>query len=121
MKRNKLEIYDKFYKDPVIRNGFIGGFILLIIDVGLLAWYYQLMPPVIPLFYSLTRGAQQLAEKPFVVILPIMTAVFLLTHMILAWLNYTHDMVFARVMGLSASVVSFIFTVAVIHVIYLVI
>lgn len=120
MKRQKLKVYDSFTQDPVVRRGFLLAGGLWLTSTLTLAWNYTSLPPIIPLFYSLIRGPLQLAEKPFILVLPIMSLVFLLAQLVFAWVNYDQDMVFARIMSLSAGVGVFIFSVAIWHILWIV-
>lgn len=121
MKQKQLEKFSSFDRDPVIRNGFILAGLFWLASAGSIAWLYRWLPPVLPLFYSMTRGQLQLAEKPYLLLLPILSLVFLLTHFIFSWLNYSQDMVFARIMTISASLGTFVFAVAVGHILWIVI
>ena len=120
MRKQRLTLYESFAVDPVIRWAFVIAGGLWLASSLSIAWNYQALPPVIPLFYSLVRGPLQLAQKPFILILPIMSLVFLITQFIFSWINYDQDMVFARIMSISASVGVFIFSVAIWHIIWIV-
>jgi hypothetical protein len=120
VQQKKLVKYNSFYQDPVVRNGLLFALVLWLSSSLSLVWYYQFLPPVVPMFYSLVRGSTQLADKPFVAVLPIMSFTFLITHAIFAWVNYSQDMVFSRVMTLSASLGVFICSVAVWHMLWIV-
>ena len=106
-------------KDSIITAGFLSAFIMWGATIGPIAWFYAKLPPVLPLFYSLVRGQQQLAEKQFLLLLPIMSLTFLVTHFIFAWAHYSHDAVFARIMTISASLVTFVCAVASWHILWI--
>ena len=103
-------------QDPVISSGFFVAIAFLVATAGPIAWFYNKLPPVLPLFYSMVRGQQQLAEKQFILILPILSFVFFLTHLVFAWAHYSHDAVFARIMTISAGLGTFVFAVATWHI-----
>jgi len=121
MKEKKLEKFSSFDKDPVIRTSFIVaslGWLATTLGIG---WFYNQLPPILPLFYSIARGEQQLAQKQFITLLPVLSLVFLITHIVFAWTSYTQDMVFARIMTISATLMVFMFAVAGIHILWIVI
>lgn len=120
MKKQRLTNYDSFTADPVVKWAFVAATALWLASSATIAWQYHALPPIIPLFYSLVRGPMQLAQKPFILILPIMSFVFLLTQLVFSWLNYDNDMVFSRIVSLSAGVGVFIFSIAIWHIIWIV-
>lgn len=117
--KKKVEIL-KFKEDEVIRNGFAVAVLFWFASAVSLWWAYRYIPPVVPFFYSMTRGANQLANKPFLVLIPVFAFALLITHALLAWLQFEQDPVFARVMAVSATAVSFIFAVALGHILFIV-
>lgn len=121
MKRQQLATYTSFWADPVVKYSFVTAIGLWLTSTASMAWYYSQLTPIIPLFYSLSRGPLQLAYKPFFWILPIMSLVFWVTHLIFSWINYDQDMVFGRIMSVSAVVGVFIFSVAIWHIIWIVV
>ena len=87
MKQKQLEHFTTFQKDPVIINGFVTGFVSWLVSTVVLIWSYKDLPVVVPLFYSLSRGHSQLADKPFIFVLTILSIVFFVTHLILLGFN----------------------------------
>lgn len=120
MKPKKLIHFDSFWKDPVIRLGIAAFLILWLSSTGMLAWWFGSLPPVVPFFYSMIRGPLQLAEKRFLFLLPLMSLVFSITHLIFARLYYTSDLVFSRIMVVSTALGSFLFAVAIWHILWIV-
>lgn len=109
-----------FIRDVVIRRGFIWSVLLLAINLIITGAFYHRLPPLLPMFYSLVRGEQQLANKPFILILPLAAAAFFTTHLILAKVNFDTDRMFSRILAMSSALISFLFTVALAHIIIIV-
>lgn len=82
---------------------------------------FDRIPPEIPLFYSLVRGEQQLASREFILVLPVVSILFIIAHLLIAHLAIADDKVVSRVLALSTVMVTFLFAVAWIHVVYIVI
>ena len=120
MKEKKLAQYASFDKDPVIRYGFAAAILVWLASTLGVILIYATIPPVIPLFYSIARGPQQLAPKLFLSLLPVMSLVFLVTHLIFAWVSYSQDQIFARIMTVSASLVTFMLALAGAHILWIV-
>lgn len=109
-KLNKQVQY--FFSDPTVRNGFFLAVSLWLISSITLVGLYTSLPPVVPLFYSLAKGPQQLANKEFLFMLPTISFLFISSQAVLAWLMHQQDLVYARIMGLSAGAVGLLFSLA---------
>lgn len=91
--------------------------ILLTYQLFYLLLSYSRIPPVVPFFYSLTKGENQLAGKNFLFILPLASMIFFFTHIYLAKTNYSLDRFFARTITVSSTIVTLLITIALAHII----
>ncbi len=120
MKKTNYISSKSFLKDTIIKRGFLFAFLFTLAAISLLAYYYSSLPPQAPLFFSVARGEQQLTNKQFLLMLPILSLTFLITHIWLAKINYTNDKMFSRIMSVTATMVTFLFMIALLHIILIV-
>lgn len=111
---------NSFVRDSVVRSSFLLSFGLLLTSTLTLIYYYHRLPPVVPIFYSLVRGPEQLAKKPFLLALPLATLIFLITHIWLARIHSQSDRMFARILAVTSTLISFLFTIALFHVLIII-
>lgn len=121
MRRQRLVSTKSFLKDKVIRNGFFLSGLFFLVSLTTLLLTYHKIPPVVPLFYSLVRGEQQLASKSFLSMLPATSFFFFTAHIWLSKINYSMDRLFARLLSLTSTIISFLFLVALLHIVIIVI
>lgn len=108
-------------RDKIIRAGLVwsvGLWFLSSVSLGVL---YHRLPPQVPLFYSLVEGSAQLAPRNILVTLPIASLIFILAHAWIARISYDLDITFARITAVTSIVVTFLFTLALMHIIMIVI
>lgn len=109
-----------FTTDPVIRNTLLLTFAFWLTSTVALVVLFTRLPPVLPLFYSLIQGEKQLANRPFISLLPIISFIFIALHVWFANLSFHHDRIFARLLTATAALLSFLFSVALTHIIIIV-
>ena len=105
-------IFNLVKSDKIIRWGMTLAFVLLILHAGFVAFFYQTLPPSIPLFNQLPWGVDRLGVT-FEILLPlIITALFFIfNYFLLAKLYRTMPLV-SRIIGVTTllvAVLSFIF------------
>jgi hypothetical protein len=86
----------------------------------ILAWFWRMLPPKVPLWYSKPWGEERLAS-PFFLLLPPLTSIIVygINRTLLTRSAADHPM-FARVLSLTSVLVSFLSTVIVIRIVTLV-
>ena len=117
VKNKELLNFTTFTKDSVIRNSLIWATIFWLANITSLAFVFKRLPPLVPFFYSLVRGENQLARKEFLFLLPTLSLVFISAHTIFSRINFDIDPVFSRIIQLSAWLISFLFTIAILHIV----
>ena len=118
--RKPLIPFKSFARDNIIRTSLIWSGLLSFLSLILLAIFFQQLPPVVPLFYSLAKGESQLADKQFLFTLPLTSVIFFIAHSWLAKINYSTERMFARILSVTSAMISFLFFVALIHIILIV-
>lgn len=101
----------KFATVAVIAQALIGG--------GMLAWYWRILPPKIPFWYSKPWGEERLSP-PYMLIIPILSAliVYTINRTMIAKSAQSHPM-FARALSICSFLVSLLSVIIVIRIITL--
>jgi hypothetical protein len=107
-------------KDDIVRTSLAWSGIFAALTILSFLYYYHLLPPLIPLFYSLVKGENQLSPKVFLTVIPVASFVFFLTHVFLTYNNFPGDKMFARIMSATSTLISFLFLIALVHILLLV-
>lgn len=97
----------------------LNGFILIIFFI-VTGWKWFLLPPQLPLFYSLPRSADQLATPVTVLILPLFAVIFSLINFYLALILYTKERLAAVILTVMATAASFLLLITFIKIVFLV-
>ena len=97
----------------------ISGSMWLLMVAGILL-SFQSLPPIVPLFYSLVRGEQQLAAKSWLFLLPVLALVFGIVHVWLGKYFFGVDRLLSRMAMMSLVLMVFLFLVALGHILIIV-
>lgn len=119
--RTKKPPLNSFFRDPIIKNSTLISLILFGLSSLVLAFTYHRLPPVIPLFYSLTKGEKQLAPKPYIFFLPTTNILLIFAHTWICRLSFNQDRMFTRVISSASTIVTILFSVALIHILIILI
>lgn len=95
-------------------------FLLLIIQVGLILWYFNQLPPELPLFYSRNWGQSWLSSTSSIFILPLFSLIVMIINYSLAIYFYNRKSLLSQLLVVFSFILSFLCTVAVIEIISLV-
>ncbi len=68
-------LFNQTTLDPINRRLFYLNLILIILSILLVSGSYLFLPPLVPLFYSLPTGDEQLANKWLLFLLPLIMLV----------------------------------------------
>lgn len=92
-----------------------------LVGVAVLIVTYSKIPPVVPLFFSLLRGEDQLARKEVLVLLPTVGIFLVGSHLLLTKISYDIDPMFARLVAASSVLVTFLLTLSLVQIVRIVI
>jgi hypothetical protein len=112
---------DEFLK----KNWFIGLvykfiLILFVLSMGALLWRFQMLPPLVPLWYSRPWGTDQLASPYWLLVLPL-TSILLFGIDVLVGMYITAEyLIFTQMLFLSSLIVSVLSFVTLIKILFIV-
>lgn len=95
--------------------------LLAVASVIMIAVYWKMLPPLVPLWYSRPWGSDQLAPPVFLFFLPISSVTIHLINLAFAMYVTTEYLVFTQSLFLSSLIVSLLSFIAVIKIIFLVV
>lgn len=106
--------------DKTTRLGFGGAFVIVSLSLGIIFFYYNSLPPFLPIFNQLSWGEQRLGVKP-TIFFPVSIAFAIFAfNFILAMIVYKKIPLVSRILaisGLTVSILVFFFTVRTIYLI----
>ncbi|MDO8498504.1 MAG: hypothetical protein Q7S44_01845 [bacterium] len=111
---NFLETADKFSLYPALTS-----FFTLVIIGSTFAMLYNHLPPKLPLFYSLTWGQSQLADKSQFLLLPIILVLLNLLNLFLAFQLHSSQVVLKRMLWGSVVLIDAIILIGALRVLFL--
>lgn len=94
----------------------LGGIILSLV---LIVFYLSKIPPEVPLFYSRIWGAEQLAPKGYLLLLPVGTFLLGIVNVTLGVASYHRDKLISYMLGLGICLVTLLSVLSVINIIHL--
>ena len=95
-------------------------FLLLIIQVGLILWFFNQLPPELPLFYSQNWGQSWLASTSSIFILPFFSLIVMIINYSLAIYFYNKKILLSKLLVVFSFILSFLCSIAVMEIISLV-
>lgn len=95
--------------------------ILFIIQIILIVWFYNQLPPEIPLFFSRPWGGDWLTSTSSIFVLPLFSLVTFLLNYFLALFYHQKKHLLSQLLVIFAFIVSFFSTVSVLKIISLLI
>lgn len=88
-----------FWTHPTHLNQLRLGIIINLIQIGLILYFFESLPPEIPLYFSLPWGESRLGHPQDLLILPILSFTFLLLNSFLAlFLDNVHHKLFVKLL-----------------------
>jgi len=97
----------------------INGFLLMLF-LPLSIWKYSALPPQLPLFYSLPRGASQLGNTVEIFILPLLAICFTAVNYYLASMMYRKERLAAIFLCTASLTISLLLLITFAKIIFLV-
>lgn len=95
--------------------------LLAVVSIIMIAVYWKMLPPLVPLWYSRPWGSDQLAPPIFLFFLPISSVTIHLINLAFAMYVTTEYLVFTQSLFLSSLIVSLLSFIAVIKIIFLIV
>jgi hypothetical protein len=110
----------EFWQQKANSKIFRWNLVFIIIQVSVLVWKFNSLPPQVPLYYSLPWGELQLASASSLFILPTISIVLLLiNHLFSVSLAKTSQLL-SRFLVVISSIVSFFFLIALLRIVSLI-
>lgn len=107
-----------FYKDGASRILFFSTIFLIVIQIIILSIKFSLLPPEVPLFYSLSWGIKRLASPVFLFIFPVFSVFFLIINFIFSIKTYNPDLFLARIFFIASFIFSLLSLIGLWNIIY---
>jgi hypothetical protein len=109
-----------FWQGKVNAKIFRWNLIFIITQIAFLFWKFNLLPPQIPLYYSLPWGKSQLTQASLLFILPTISLILLLINNLFAISLIKTSLLLSRILLAISLIFSFLSLVALIHIVYLI-
>lgn len=106
-------------RDKYILISIIFSLSTCLIIVALFTYYYRLLPPQIPLFYSLAWGQSELADKQQFLLLPIIAVLITLTNVFVSSQIHSSHAVIKKILTGSLFLINLIILVTAIRIIFI--
>lgn len=110
----------RFWQEKANARIFRWNLFFIIGQIGFLFWKFNLLPPQVPLYYSLPWGQSQLSQASSLFILPTLSTVLLLiNHLFAISLSKTSLLLSQLLLNISL-IFSFLSLVTLLHIVYLI-
>ncbi|MBI3955423.1 hypothetical protein HY338_03185 [Candidatus Gottesmanbacteria bacterium] len=115
----KLKIKNLF-QDKLVQK--ISKFFIIILGIFLIIiiWKWKSLPPELPLFYSLPRGNLQLGTPFLLLLIPVFSILVFVVNLILSALFYSEEILIAKLLTISGFVVTILFFITFIKIVFIV-
>lgn len=95
--------------------------ILFVSQIVLIVWFYNQLPPQIPLFFSRPWGQSWLTSPASIFILPLFSLITLLLNYLLALYFYSKKLLLSQLLVIFGFIISLLSTISVLKIINLII
>lgn len=116
-------LYQQFLEiltDSLIRKVAILFILIMIIFFLILIWKWSLLPPQIPLYYSLPRSIERLGTPWQIIVLPVYAFIFFVINTFIATLVYKTEKLAAYLLVIIGMLVSLFLLISLFKIIFLV-
>lgn len=117
---HNVSILGKFWQEKINGKIFRWNIFLIIIQISLIFYKFNDLPPQIPFYYSLPWGESQLASTSALFLLPTFSIVFLLVNNLLAALFLSSIQLLSRLLIIFSLVFSSFALISLIQIIFLI-
>lgn len=111
---------DKLTEDRLIRLGIRLNLFLWLIGFFLLFFFWQRLPPQVPLFYSHPWGESQLASPAGLMLLPLLSLLIFILNFGIILKTFKEEKFIARILAGAGVIFTFLCTVALFRIIALI-
>jgi hypothetical protein len=108
------EFFKNIISDNLTQKVFIFCFVIILLSFGYAIFYFNNLPPLLPLFNQLPWGEQRLIGTAGIFIPPIVAFIIFLINTILSSLIYNKAPLLARILAVTSlliSVLTFLFII----------
>lgn len=109
-----------FWQEKINSRILRWNIIFIIIQITFLFWKFNLLPPQVPLYYSLPWGESQLAQASLLFIFPTISLILLLINHLFAISLSKTSLLLSRILLIISLIFSFLSLVAILHIVYLI-
>lgn len=95
-------------KDPLVKRLLILFVLIIIMFTVILIWRWNMLPPQMPLFYSLPRSEDQLGTPLMFLLLPLLSIILFVFNFLLAIILYKNERLACTILIITATVLSFL-------------
>jgi|WetSurMetagenome_2_1015567.scaffolds.fasta_scaffold620754_2 hypothetical protein len=110
-----------FWQGKTNAKIFRWNLIFIISQITFLFWKFNLLPPQVPLYYSLPWGGSQLTNASLLFILPTISLILLLINHLFAISLTKISLLLSRLLLSISLVFSFLSLIALLHIVYLIV
>jgi hypothetical protein len=110
----------RFWQEKANAKIFRWNLFFVISQIGLLFWKFNLLPPQIPLYYSLPWGQQQLSQASSLFILPTLSTILLLINHLFAISLAKTSLLLSQLLLTISLIFSFLSLITLLHIVYLI-
>lgn len=109
-----------FWQERANTKIFRWNLIFIITQIVFLFWKFNLLPPQVPLYYSLPWGESQLTQASLLFLLPTISLILLLINHLFAISLTKISLLLSRLLLSISLVFSFLSLIALFHIVYLI-
>lgn len=112
--------FKEIASDNITQKGFFTCFVITLLSTVYAIYYFNRLPPLLPLFNQLPWGEQRLVQTAGIFILPSMAFLILLINLILSASVYNRAPLLSRILAVTSlliSVLSFLFVIRTVQVV----
>lgn len=106
--------------DKGSRYALLAAIFILLFEVGLVILRFTALPPLLPLFNSLSWGDQRLAVREIIFLIPFLLLVIGMVNIILASKAYRKHALLSRMLSYNVLLCSLLSVIALIQILFLV-
>lgn len=106
-----------FVKDQIIRLMLKVYSVILLTFIIVGVWKWNILPPQLPLFYSLPRSADQLGTPPLLLMLPVFSLISFISSFFLATVISEKEKLCSVLLVICSTVVSFLLLITFVQIV----
>lgn len=114
------EIFKTIREDKIAERSFFIGFAIIILGIFYIAFYYQNLPPYLPLFNQLPWGEQRLSKTIGIFIPPLIAFLILILNFFFSSVIYKKTPLLSRILAITSfliAVLTFLFVIRTVQIV----